>query len=210
MGWAGVALAVVSAAHPALAQLPAAAPAQPSAEDRIAELKRDQDAALAQLRADQDAALQKMQTAQDAALAALKAKQDELDRKLADLAAQGAARDEAAAAALAKKASEPAPGVAFSLAGVPVRIFGNITLRYDYSVNSNLTDSLTNGIQANWLLTRIRFGAEFGDTGPVTGGIRISSGETPSPTVPVRHSGGRISARVVRRRPGVDCGEAVR
>ena len=68
--------------------------------------------------------------------------------------------------------------------GVPVRIFGSFTLRYDYSVNSNLTDSLTNGIQANWLLTRIRFGAEFGDTGPVTGGIRLSSGETPSPTVP--------------------------
>ena len=123
-----------------------------------------------------------MQAANDAALAALQAKQAEMGRRLATLTLQQHALDEEAAK---KKApAEPAPGVALSLLGVPVRILGSFTLRYDYSVNSNLTESLTNGIQANWMLTRIRFGAEFGDTGPVTGGFRISSGETPNPTVP--------------------------
>ena len=150
----------------------------------MTQLRADQDAALAKLRADQDAALAKMQAANDAAVAALRAKQTELDRRLTQLASQQATLDEAAAATAKAKAIEPAPGVALSLLGTPVRIFGSFTLRYDYSVNSNLTDTLTNGIQANWLLTRIRFGAEFGDTGPVLGGIRISSGESPNPTVP--------------------------
>jgi hypothetical protein len=173
---------------PALAQQPpkaaSAADARAAVDAEIAQLRADQEAALAKMRADQEAALAKMQAAANEALAALKAKQEELDRRLAQIAAEQAARDEAAAAEAKKRASEPAPGVALSLVGVPVRIFGNFTLRYDYSVNSNLTDTLTNSIQANWLLTRIRFGAEFGDTGPVLGGIRISSGESPSPTVP--------------------------
>ena len=168
----------------------AAPPAPPSPQVQaaidaeIAKLRAEQAAALAAMRAEQDATLAKMQAAQDAALTDLRAKQTELDRQVALLAAQQATRDEVAAAALKARESEPAPGVALSLGGVPVRIFGNLTLRYDYSTNSNLTDSLTNGIQANWLLTRIRFGAEFGDTGPVTGGIRVSSGESPNPTVP--------------------------
>jgi hypothetical protein len=157
---------------------------QATLDEAIAQLRAEQEAALAKLRADQDAALASMKAASDAAISELKAKQDDLDHQLAQLAARQAALDEAAAAAAKARATEPAPGIALSLVGVPVRIFGSFTLRYDYSVNSNLTDSLTNGIQANWLLTRIRFGAEFGDTGPVTGGIRISTGEYPSPTVP--------------------------
>jgi hypothetical protein len=165
-------------------QLPPKPPGQAALEEAIAQLRADQDAALAKLRADQDAALAKMQAADDVAITALAAKQADLDRRLAQLASQQAALDKAAAEAAKAKATEPAPGVALSLLGVPVRIFGSFTLRYDYSVNSNLTDTLTNGIQANWLLTRIRFGAEFGDTGPVTGGLRISSGESPNPTVP--------------------------
>ncbi len=133
------------------------------------------------------AELAKMKAEQDAALAELRAKQAELDREIAKLAAQEAqlaAHDDARAVEDKARAAGPAPGVALSLLGVPVRIFGNSTLRYDYSVNSNLTDTLSNGIQSNWLLARIRFGAEFGDKGPVTGGIRISSGESPNPTVP--------------------------
>jgi hypothetical protein len=157
--------------------------AQAAIDETIAQLRADQEAAIAKLRADQDAALAKMQAANDAAVAALQAKQAELDRRLEQLAAQQAALDEAQAAAKKKSATEPAPGIALSLLGTPVRIFGSFALRYDYSVNSNLTDTLTNGIQANWMLTRIRFGAEFGDTGPVTGGIRLSSA-TSSPTVP--------------------------
>lgn len=145
------------------------------------------DAEVKRLRAEQEAALAKVQAAeQDAALAELRAKQAELDTELARLAAQQAAYAEAQEAEIAKRsrATDPAPGVALSLVGVPVRVFGNATLRYDYSVNSNLTNTLTNGIQSNWLLARIRFGAEFGDKGPVVGGVRLSSGETPNPTVP--------------------------
>jgi hypothetical protein len=165
------------------ASSPRQTPAQAALDDEIAQLRADQEAAIAKLRADQDSALARMQAAEDAALEALAAKQAELDRRLGELSSQQAARDEAARAAAKKKATEPAPGVALSLLGTPVRIFGNFALRYDYSVNSNLTDTLTNGIQANWLLTRIRFGAEFGDTGPVTGGIRVSTASS-SPTVP--------------------------
>ncbi len=121
--------------------------------------------------------------AADAALETLKARQADLERQAgAPRVATGGARGGGREAEASGRAH--LPGVALSLLGMPVRIFGNITLRYDYSTNSNLTESLTNGIQANWLLTRIRFGAEFGDKGPVTGGIRMSSGESPSPTVP--------------------------
>lgn len=139
------------------------------------------------LRVEQEAAAAKVRAAeQDAALAELRAKQAELDSEVARLAAQQAQLAARADAETAKKntTTDQPPGVAVSLLGVPVHIFGNATLRYDYSVNSNLTESLTNGIQANWLLARIRFGAEFGDKGPVIGGIRLSSGETPNPTVP--------------------------
>jgi Putative porin len=166
------------------AQTKAQVEAQAAVDASMAQLRVEQEAALAKIRADQDAALAKMQAANDAALAELRGKQAELDRQLAELASQQTARDEAAATAAKARAAEPAPGVALSAFGVPVRIFGNLTLRYDYSVNSNLTDTLTNSIQSNGLLTRIRFGAEFGDAGPVTGGIRISSGESPNPTVP--------------------------
>jgi len=186
-----IACRIAAAAHPAHAQTPAPAPpparaplppaAQASLDEQIAKLRAEQEAALTNLRADEEAAIAKIQAADDAALAELRAKQAELERQLAERTAQQAARDEAADKA---KAAEPPPGVAFSLLGVPVRIFANVTLRYDYSVNSNLTDSLTNGIQANWLLTRIRFGTDLGDTGPVKGGIRVSTGDTPSPTVP--------------------------
>jgi hypothetical protein len=142
------------------------------------------DAQIAQLRADQEAALAKMRAEQEAALAALRSKQAELEARLAAQGAQPTAHAETGAAAQKSPSDAPAPGVALSLLGVPVRIFGNATLRYDYSVNSNLTDTLSNGIQANWFLLRVRFGAEFGDKGPVLGGIRLSSGETPNPTVP--------------------------
>jgi hypothetical protein len=170
-------------------------PAQAALDEAMAQLRAEQQAALDKLRADQEAALAKMQASSDAALAVLQAKQAELDRRLAQLASQQATFDAAAAAAARARATEPAPGIALSLVGTPVRIFGSVALRYDYSVNSNLTDTLTNGIQANWLLSRIRFGAEFGDTGPVTGGIRLSSA-TASPTVPfvVLSNAFRISA----------------
>jgi hypothetical protein len=157
-------------------------------EAELAKMRAEHEAELAKMRAEHEAALAKMEASHDAALAELRAKEEELERRLSQREAEQATRDEAAAAADRARAAEPPPGVALSLVGVPVHIFGSATLRYDYSVNSNLTDTLTNGIQANWLLTRIRFGAEFGDTSaagsPVTGGIRISTGESPSPTVP--------------------------
>lgn len=150
---------------------------------RMRALRAEEEAALDKIRAEQDAAFDKARAEQAAALAELRAKEAELDRQQASLAAQQAQLKADAEAAKKSRAEEP-PGIALSLLGVPVRLFGNATLRYDYSVNSNLTESLTNGIQANWLLARIRFGAEFGDKGPVIGGFRLSSGETPNPTVP--------------------------
>jgi len=183
-------------AIPAFA-LPAAAQPAPKEDPVRAEIERlweEQEAAVTRmrvLRAEQEEALAKMKAEQEAGLAELRTKQAELAREQARLAAlqeQLAARqaklvaDEEAAQAV--RAAEPGPGVALSLVGVPVHIFGNATLRYDYSVNSNLTESLTNGIQANWMLMRVRFGAEVGDKGPVVGGFRMSSGETPNPTVP--------------------------
>ncbi|MFO0742385.1 MAG: putative porin [Labilithrix sp.] len=111
-------------------------------------------------------------------IAELRAKQAELERRL-EVAEANVARESPPPPPKA-----PTPGVAVSVLGVPVRVFGTMTLRYDYSTNSDLTDQLTDGIQANWLLMRVRFGAEFGDTQAVIGGIRISSGESPNPTVP--------------------------
>lgn len=116
-------------------------------------------------------------------IAELRAKQAELERRLEAAEAKAAAPPPAPPAP-PPPATEPPPGVALSLLGVPVRVFGNMTLRYDHSTNSNLTDTLTDGITANWFLLRVRFGAEFGDTQPVIGGLRISSGESPNPTVP--------------------------
>jgi putative porin len=194
--WAAFSLALIGAVGTASSAfaLPGAAKDPDPVQTELDRLWAEQEATLARMQAvrdEEEAMLAKMRTDQEAALAELRTKQAELAREQARLAAQQAqllaqqaqlaASDEAEKK---RRDAEPAPGVALSLLGVPVHIFGNATLRYDYSVNSNLTESLTNGIQANWLLARIRFGAELGDKGPVIGGFRLSSGETPNPTVP--------------------------
>ncbi len=194
--WAAFALALIGAVATASSAfaLPGAAKDPDPVQTELDRLWAEQEANLARMQAVRDEAeamLAKARAEQEAALAELRAKQAELAREQARLAAQQAQLIAQQAQLVAgeeaekkRRDTEPAPGVALSLLGVPVHIFGNATLRYDYSVNSNLTESLTNGIQANWLLARIRFGAELGDKGPVTGGFRLSSGETPNPTVP--------------------------
>ncbi len=78
----------------------------------------------------------------------------------------------------------PSP-LATSVLGVPVRLTGSLTLRYAYSQNSNLTDSLTAGWTQNGFRARIRLGVDVGDAkrSIVIAGIRLATGESPNPTV---------------------------
>ena len=80
----------------------------------------------------------------------------------------------------------PAEGLVTTINGYPIRFAGSMALRYDYWHNSDLTDSLTNNWVNNGLRMRVRFGAEFGDakSSMLVGGIRMSTGENPNPTVP--------------------------
>ena len=102
-------------------------------------------------------------------------------------AAAHAAAQQARAQAAADKAAEahPVPG-AVSVLGVQLKFSGALTLRYDYWHNSDLTDTLTKNTVNNGLRQRIRFGVEFADpkTAMVIGGLRLSTGENPNPTVP--------------------------
>lgn len=98
-------------------------------------------------------------------------------------AAQGAAEEPSPPAPQASPpAAEPAPPVK---ASVPIRFFGNVHLRQDWTNLEDKADLLLEGNNVNGLLTRLRFGAEFKDqTATVSGGIRVSAGETPNPASP--------------------------
>lgn len=106
----------------------------------------------------------------EAELSTMQARQDELASTLKTM--------------ISKYAANPAPGVAFSVLGVPIRLYANVNLRYDYSVNSDLTDTLSDNIQANGLRMRVRLGVDLGAEGVLIGGVRFSTGENPNPTVP--------------------------
>src|SRR5215469_961862 len=64
----------------------------------------------------------------------------------------------------------------------PINIGASITIRYDVTSVEDKTqarlDELRNGFR-----TRDRFWAEYTPDGPVNAGIRLSTGETPNPTV---------------------------
>jgi hypothetical protein len=102
-------------------------------------------------------------------------------------AAAHAAAQDARARAAAEKAAEapPVPG-ATTVLGVQLKFGAAITLRYDYWHNSDLTDTLTKNTVNNGLRQRMRFGVELADpkTAMVIGGLRLSTGENPNPTVP--------------------------
>jgi len=79
--------------------------------------------------------------------------------------------------------SEPMPFGGFSLGGLPIKIGASVTLRYDYSQNSDLNDTLQGDSFANGLRYRIRLGVDLGDKHTwIVGGVRLSAAETPNPT----------------------------
>ncbi|RKG64853.1 hypothetical protein D7W79_38595 [Corallococcus exercitus] len=70
------------------------------------------------------------------------------------------------------------------LSGVPLKLGASITLRYEYTETSDLTDQFRGDASANGLRYRLRLGAEFGaQSAPLRGGIRISASQTPNPAV---------------------------
>jgi len=84
-------------------------------------------------------------------------------------------------------AQTPTPAAESSgvTANIPVRLFANIHLRQDFTKLEDRTDLLLDDNQVYGLLARLRFGMELGDTkSTVSGGLRVSTGQTPNPTAP--------------------------
>ncbi|MEO5761047.1 MAG: putative porin [Vicinamibacteria bacterium] len=68
---------------------------------------------------------------------------------------------------------------------IPIRFFANVYLREDFTRLEDKADLLLAGNHNDGLLTRLRFGMEFKDTSStISGGIRVSAGETPNPAAP--------------------------
>ena len=79
----------------------------------------------------------------------------------------------------------PAPATTSVLATLPIRMYANVNLRQDYQRPEDKADLLLDPNQIDGLLTRLRFGMEFKDAkAPVSGGLRVSVGETPNPAAP--------------------------
>jgi hypothetical protein len=71
------------------------------------------------------------------------------------------------------------------LATLPIRMYANVNLRQDYQRPEDKADLLLDPNQIDGLLTRLRFGMEFKDAkATVSGGLRVSVGETPNPAAP--------------------------
>lgn len=119
-------------------------------------------------------------------LRALAQSNEDLRRQVEIIRDHEAERTQAAAAAAAAPAPPAPPPGATTVLGVPLKFSGSLTFRYDYWHNSDLTDTLTKNTVNNGLRQRIRFGVEFADpkTAMVIGGLRLSTGENPNPTVP--------------------------
>ncbi|HUG52310.1 MAG TPA: putative porin, partial [Vicinamibacteria bacterium] len=79
----------------------------------------------------------------------------------------------------------PAGTPASVLATLPIRLYANVNLRQDYQRPEDKADLLLDPNQIDGLVTRLRFGMEFKDTrATVSGGLRVSAGETPNPASP--------------------------
>jgi hypothetical protein len=84
----------------------------------------------------------------------------------------------------------PAPTTTSVLANLPIRMYANVNLRQDYQRPQDKADLLLDPNQNDGLLTRLRFGMEFRDAkAAVSGGIRVSAGETPNPAAPFTRLG---------------------
>ena len=75
------------------------------------------------------------------------------------------------------------------LANLPVRLYANVNLRQDFQRPEDKADLLLENVN-DGLLTRLRFGIEFKDAkAPISGGVRVSAGETPNPASPFARLG---------------------
>ena len=84
----------------------------------------------------------------------------------------------------------PAATTTSVLANLPIRMYANVNLRQDYQRPQDKADLLLDPNENDGLLTRLRFGIEFKDAkAPVSGGIRVSAGETPNPASPFTRLG---------------------
>ena len=83
-----------------------------------------------------------------------------------------------------------APATTSVLATLPIRMYANVNLRQDYQRPQDKADLLLDPNQIDGLVTRLRFGLEFKDPkATVSGGIRVSAGETPNPAAPFMRLG---------------------
>src|SRR5438876_3412317 len=88
--------------------------------------------------------------------------------------------------------ASPAPAAAPTSvwANLPIRVYANVNLRQDYQRPQDKADLLLDPNQNDGLLTRLRFGMEFKDAkATVSGGLRVSAGETPNPASPFMRLG---------------------
>jgi putative porin len=84
----------------------------------------------------------------------------------------------------------PAATTTSVLASLPIRMYANVNLRQDYQRPQDKADTLLDPNRIDGLLTRLRFGMEFKDAqATVSGGLRVSAGETPNPTAPFMRLG---------------------
>ena len=69
-------------------------------------------------------------------------------------------------------------------------MYANVNLRQDYQRPEDKADLLLDPNQIDGLFTRLRFGMEFKDAkATVSGGLRVSAGETPNPAAPFMRMG---------------------
>ena len=172
----------VSLANPAFAQPAPPPPSTPppplTGEARVKQLEDE----LADMRRVIEQIKQQERDHEEKLLLPILQQRQEIEKERARIAAQ----DEATKVPPPMAAPPPpaAPFGTFNLGGLPIKIGGSVTLRYDYSTTSDITDLLLDDVSANGFRYRVRLGADFGDpNGIVTGGIRISAAETPNPTV---------------------------
>jgi len=84
----------------------------------------------------------------------------------------------------------PAAGPSSVWANLPIRLYANVNLRQDYQRPQDKADLLLDPNQNDGLVTRLRFGMEFKDAkATVSGGLRVSAGETPNPASPFMRLG---------------------
>lgn len=82
-------------------------------------------------------------------------------------------------------AQAPAAQAATVTSNIPLRFFANVHLREDFTRLEDRLDLLLDGNEVDGFLARLRFGMEFRDpNSTLSGGLRVSAGQSPNPTSP--------------------------